>query len=265
MTKIITWNGTPSTSIPGLVIGPITRSIIGSPRGTELTVPGLPGFVSFPQPLGHRRISAECFIQADTFQERRDRFELLSDWLDVQRESKLEINDTPGTFYQAILGDSGEAEEWRNVGTFDLEWKTQPYAFENAPTVRSWTSGVDTTESFSPALKTLLRPVIEVKPTNGTLTAFTMVVNGQTITYDTLISDGNTVTINSIGSVVSTGVSTDVDLVGAFNPANVSMAGLNGIFPLLTPDPTNTVRFTKNSGTATAIDIKVTYRKMLRK
>lgn len=263
--KTITWNGISSESVPGLTIGPVKRSLIGTPRGPKLVIPGRAGFIHFDQPPGSRKITVQAFIEGDNSQDRRDRFELLADWLDVQLESRLIISDTSDVFYLGTIEDSGDAEEWRQVGTFELVWEVQPYSYDLNPTIELWTSGVNTTHDWDPDLRTLVNPVIEVKPTNGTLVGFDLLVNGDVISYGGTVSSGSIITINSIAAVVLEGASGDTELTGAFNPVALSMASVSGQFPALLPGVTNSVTFQKLGGTATTIDIKVIYRKTYRK
>lgn len=262
--KIITWNGLPSTVVPGLVIGQVRRSLIGKPRGTRLEIPGRPGFHHFSQPPGSRKLVAECFIEGSSFQNRRDAFEDLADWLDVEFEAPLIVSDTPGIFYRAVIEDSGDSDEWREFGTFELVWEVQPYSFDNSTTVETWDSGIDTLHEWESGLKAMVYPIIEVRPTNGTLTSFTLETNGSPLNFVGNVVSGATVTINSLAAVVLSGVNTDIELTGAYDPTALIMSGISGTFPELIPGE-NSVRFLRLGGTATNISIKVTYRKTYRK
>jgi predicted phage tail component-like protein len=238
--------------------------MIGRPRGPKVVIPGRAGFIHFDQPPGSRTITAECFIEGATPQERRDRFELLADWLDVQLQSPLILSDTADVFYLGVVEDSDEAQEWRDYGTFELIWEVQPYSYGLTPTEETWSSGVSETHNWDPEVKALVYPVIEITPTNGTLTSFDLVTNDDTLLYVGNVSNGATITINSIGAVVLAGVSNDVELTGAYDHNDLSMAGVAGQFPVLIPG-TNSVQFIKGGGTATAITITVSYRKTYRK
>lgn len=263
--KEITWNGISSDTIPELVIGTINRQLLGSFQGSAVNVPGRPGGWFFSQPRGFRKITAECFVEVDDMADRRDAVTAVADWLDVEEEGRLFISDEPGVFYLAHLTDPGDVTEWRQTGVFELTWQCQPYSFDIISTVETWTSGIDTDHTWNPALKVPTYPVIEIKPTNGTLTGFTLETNGDLLTYVGSLADDATLTINSIGVTVTAGVNTDTELTGAFNPAYLVMSGVSGEFPVLLPGVTNNVHFTKTGGTATAITITVTYRKSYRR
>lgn len=263
--KTIHWGGVASTTVPGLVIGQVTRSLLGTNRGTHRLVGGRRGSIFFGQPPGTRTIRAQCFIEAETFDGRRDTMELLADWLDITSEAKLRISDEPGIYYLATLGDIPDPDEWREFSTFDLEWVCQPYAFDVNTTLESWTSDTDDTHTWDPGLKVDVEPVIEVKPTNGTLTSFRVTTNDKAMRIDYSLSSGSTITVNGRAMNVTTGADTDTEVVGAYNPANLVVAPVSGKFPTLISGGNNSIRFQALSGTATQISIKVIFRKQYRK
>lgn len=263
--KYILWNDNDSSNIEGLVIGQVRRSLIGAPRGPKLTIPGRAGFIHFPQPPGPRKIIATGFIEAPTFQQRRDRFEELADWLDVQLEARLVISDTPDVYYMGVIEESGDANEWRSTGTFELVWQVQPYAYALTTTEEAWVASIADDHLWDPDITTLVYPVIEIQPTNGTLTGFELTVNDQVFSYAGMIADDAIITINSIAAVALTGASGDTELTGAYDPNALSMSGVDGIFPELVPDTTNSIEFDAAGGTATNINITTTYRRAYRK
>lgn len=262
----ITWNAISSTTIPGIVFTNPNRQLLGEFRGSLQLIPGRRGSWFFPEVRGRRTISVPGYILREgDFDARRATMETLADWLDIDIQGRLIFSDDPTVYYEAVVGDCGNTDEWRDLGTFELQWMVNPFAWDLTLTnlILSATATYNTT--FDPAIKTPLYPIIEVKPTDGTLTEFGLTINGQSIHWlGGSLAMNSTLTIDSLSAVVTTGVNTDVELTGAYNPASVTMSGVTGQFPYLLPG-VNTFNFTKTTGTATAITIKIIYRKAYRK
>jgi len=263
--KTIIWGGNPSTDIAGLVIGKVSRPLIGQVRSQYIDVPGRDGSWYFGERRGRRKLVAECFIQADTIAQRRDVVEQVATWYDVEIEGSLFVSDEPTVFYNAAVLEAPELDEWREVGIFELSWSIGPYGWAIEPTDELFTADADHLHSWNPGVEVVTYPVIQVTPTNGTLTGFDLTVNGDTLEYVGNILSGNTLTINSIAAVVLSGPNSDTELTGAYNPLAVSMGGVSGKFPMLLPAMTNTARFERTGGTATSIDVIVSYRKRYRR
>lgn len=263
--KTITWAGNPSSDIPEFVIGKVTRPLIGATRGTYIDIPGRDGSWFFGERRGRRKLVAECFVQAATIGERRDVILQVADWFDVEIEAALVVSDEPTVFYYATVLEAPDIDEWREVGTFDLTWSISPYSLAIELTEETWTADISDLHSWVPDVEVVTYPVIEITPTNGTLTGFDLTVNGDTLEFTGNIISGSTITINSIAAVVVTGPNTDTELTGAYDTSAVNMAGVTGKFPMLLPATTNTVLFERTGGTATAITVTVAYRKRYRR
>jgi predicted phage tail component-like protein len=265
LTKTITWNGAPSTNVEGLVIGQVTRDLLGVARGSFLSVGGKEGFYHFEQARGAKKIVASMFIEVESWPTaRRAAVTDFANWLDVTGEAKLIISDEPDIYYQAVLTDIPSPSEWRDfVAPFEVGWTCQPYAYDLDVGQEAWVDDISHTHTWTPALLLPVYPVVEITPLNGTLTAFSLTTNGSLMTYTGSVSSGNTLSINSIAPIVVTGSSTDLELTGAYNPVLRSMAGVNGAFPILIPG-SNSMVFLRTGGTATGFSISVTYRKKYR-
>lgn len=263
--KTVTWAGIASTTIPELVVGQVTRQLIGAVRGTLVEVPGRAGGWHFAQKRGRRKVTAECFIQVDDMALRRAAVEAVANWFDIEVEAVLKFSDEPGVYYEATVLEAPDVVEWRHSGTFTLVWSVNPYAMDETITQETFAADADELHSWSPLLDVPVYPVIEITPTNGTLTGFTLTTNGQSLQYSGLIPDDTTLAVNSIAAVVTTGPNTDTELTGAYDTTFVSMSGVSGRFPVLLPDVVNTCRFQKLGGTATTITVTLSYRKMYRK
>lgn len=266
MTKTITWNSVASTTIPELVVGPVTRELVGAMRGNFVAVPGLEGDWFFSERRGRRRITAECFIEA-TIPTRRDTMLAVANWLDVEEEAQLIISDEPDVYYLGVLAEPPEPEEWREFGIFDLVWMVQPYSFATSLTVESFTSDTNDIHTWAAGLDVFVYPVVEITPTNGTMTGFTIITNAdESLTWAGTCASGDTITVNAIAAVVLAGVNTDLELTGAYDYADLSMQGVVGDYPrLIEGAGNNSLQFILDSGTATAIDVDITYRKRYRR
>ena len=265
LSKVVTWNGIASTDVPGLVIGKILRDPIGEIRTAMIPVPGRDGAWVFPQNRGMRSMVVEAFIEEPTTLELRATNVLFSDWLDVLGQAYLQISDDPGVFYEAVLESVTEDDAWRGVGIYTITWALQPYALSDAIEVEAWTADDNDVHIWDPQLGIEVFPVIQVTPTNGTLEGFQLITNDSFLTYFGSVADDATITINSISLVVLLGVSGDGMLTGAYNPAAISMQYVDGEFPVLYPGGNNEVHFIKTGGTATTINISVSYRKKIRR
>lgn len=262
----IVWNGVNSSTIAGFVAGPITRQLLGERRNTYVPIPGLEGSWVFPEKSGRRGISVECFVFTPTFAARRDAVTEVADWLDsIDGDGQLILGDQTDVFYMATLDTVPDVDEWRELGKFSLRWLAQPYSYELTASTRT----ILATNNFYEAghdygIFADVYPVIEITPTNGDITEFHLTINGDTLAYEGLIEDDHTLTINGIASVVVQGTSGDTNLTGAYNPANLSMAGVSGHFARLVRGG-NTLEFDVLSGTATTVTIVITWRKRYRK
>jgi len=265
MAKVITWNGVASSIIPELTVESFERQILGEQQGNHVKIDGREGTYYFPQSRGRRSIISKMWVLSSTFGERGDILEDVADWLDVNQEAQLILSDRPTRYWMAVLNTIPTPEEWRHLASFEIEWLVQPYSFDESISVETWTSDVDDDHIWNPGLIMDVYPVIEITPTNGTLLSLEIQANGNSLTWAGSVASGDTVTINSIAPTVVLGDSEDTMLTGAYDALAVSMAGVDGAFPILIPSGTNQVRFIKTGGTATSFSIIVSYRKKYRR
>ena len=262
----VTWAGVSSTTIPQLVCGKITRKMLGSHRGTFVDVPGRFGSWYFTEERGRRQITIECFIEAANSSVpagRRDAVTAVADWLDTNRESTLILGDDPLVFYNAVLVDIPDVDEWREVGIFDLTFSTEPYSYGLSPTVEVFNLATGVGDTFDFDLLAPTYPVIEVKNTSGSSVAgFTFTLGGRSIEYGDTMVDDEVVTINSIGVAVLAGASDDTNLTGAYEVGDLAMTQVTGQFPILRPDINS---FGIVSTAASTFEVTIRYRKRFRK
>lgn len=262
----IKWNGVSSNTIPGLVFTNPTRQLLGGHRGSFMTIPGRVGSWYFPELRDRRSIKVSGFIIRDTgdFDDRRHTITALADWLDLDIQARLILGDDPTVYYEAVLGDCGDSDEWRDLGTFELEWLVNPFSLALLTTTIPLSATATYVTTFDPDILTPIQPVIEITPTNGTITSLDVGANGETLSWSGTINSGFSLTVDSKSAVVTSGLNTDTELVGAYDPSKVNMAGVFGQFPYLVPG-VNTFNFHINTGTATAVSISIKYRKSYRK
>lgn len=267
--KVLTWNGVSSANQLYLIIGEIIRDPLGGIRTAFMEVPGVEGSWVFPQRRGMRKIAVEASISAPNKELLRQAMEDLSDWLDVEGQAKLTISDDPGIFHYATLESPELESEWHGLAKLRLAWTCQPYSLSTAITTELWQADVigNASHSWIPDTGGLVYPVITITPRDGTLVDFELETNGQTLSYSGgLVSNNQTLTINSLAGVVVTGTNQDTELIGVYNPSLVVLQYVTGSFPELMPNVSNLVNFYKGAtGTATLIDIVVTFRKKHRR
>lgn len=261
----INWNGTSSTTIPELIIGPFSRELIGAPRTVFSEIPGREGDWVFPETRGNRKISTECSIQAATAAGRRTAFHDVSNWIDVHGQAKLILSDEPLVYYEATLIEPPSITEWRNWGQFDLNWRCNPYSLDLIPTTEVFTADANETHVWDTGTEVYTYPIITITPNNGSLLGFVLQKDGFDLMVDGPIAEDTSVTVNCIAAIVTTGVNTDSELTGVYDPSNAFMAGVEGRFPVLTPG-NNSLRFMAEGGSvATDITVTIYYRKRYRK
>lgn len=263
--KLITWNGNPSNAVSDLIIGEITRSVIGRPRTRFMEVAGKEGVWFFPNKRGTRIITANMAVSSSVA-DFEESMELVSDWLDVEGVGKLILGSSPDRFYQGVLRDVTDPVEWRGLARFQATWEVEPYSFDVNLSTEDWTASSGTNHIWNADLLVPSYPIVEITPLNGTLEEFVIACNG----YVTGVSDltmvtSEVVTINSLIPAVLTGPNDDVELTGSYDPNDVELYGVVGEFPILVPGAGNQLQFTKLAGTATSFLIEVTYRKRFRR
>ena len=260
----VTWNEVSSTTIPEFVVEKITRGLFGTHRGSFVDIPGRAGSWYFPDQRGRRRIMMECYILATGFPApRRDALTRVADWLDIGAEARLILGDDPTVYYNAVLTDPPDVNEWRQLGRFQLEFVAEPYSYDLDAT--SETYEVDNDEEWTDNFDLLSAtyPIIEVTNRSGsTKTGFTLTVNGSTINYVGSIADDATVTINSIGMAVLAGANDDVMLTGVYEPTDMLMTGVTGSFPIL-QQGVNSFEINAEP-VGGSFEVQVTYRKRYR-
>lgn len=267
MTTDLTLNGVAlSTAVPAAKVLDVRRPLVGARRDRFVDVPGKPGSWTFPEQPGDRVIEFVVDVQADSFADRRAALTALADWCDLGAVAPLIIDDEPDRYHEAILDDQADPREWLVSAEIPrLSFRVGPYALASdaSQEVLAVSGAGSDSGSFSIPDEIDAEPVIEITPTNGTITGFGFTLGADELDYTgPTVTSGNTVTINTISDTVTSGLSGDTMLTGAYNPAALVMALVGGVFPLLEPGE-NTWGMTWD-GTATAITVEISWRRRYR-
>lgn len=261
--KVVTLDGTTSTSaVPELKIRRVERDLFGEDRTARVEIPGRDGALTYPEEPGQREIRLVGWLQAEGVAAKRDAIHNLAEWLApaVAAEVQLIVDDEADRYYNVTAVD-WEVDTGERHPVVVIEFAGSAYGYATSASTHTEAASGASPDSgaFNPALDTAVDPVIEITPTNGTITAFELSINGDTIDWSGLLNDDETLTISSLSDTVTVGASGDVDLTGAFDPNAVSMetVAVSG-FPELVPGSNSWVLAW--TGTATTVDIDFTWR-----
>ena len=256
-----------SDAVPEAAILRVRRKLVGARRDTFVDVPGRAGAWVFREEPGDRTIVLELDLAGVSFATRRAAVLDLAEWADTPAGPvRLIIDDEPDRYYTVVLADDPDVDEWLNNAAAELTYRADPYAHAITTSSAPITATSGTAAGTFAASDTIVTyPVIEVTPLDGTLTGFTIGLNGDAITWtDETVMSGETVTISSISSTVTLGVSTDVHLTGAYNASDVAMATVSGTFPLIIPGTDINTYSITTTGTATNVRFVITWRRRYR-
>lgn len=254
-----------STAVPEALVLKVARQLAGARRNVFVDVPGRAGSWAFIEQPGDRTLVATLDISADSFATRRAAIRALAYWADVGAVSRLIIDDEPDRFHEALLDASVDPAEWlTSVEQLEVPFRVGPYALAVDLSIETLSISGGSPASGSFTVPDLVEglPVVEIRPTDGTMTELTWTLNGTALTFGATLLDEETVTISSISDTVTLGVSGDVDLTGAFVPASVAMGSVSGDFGRIVEGVNAwSLQWT---GTATTATVTVTWRERFR-
>lgn len=261
----VTFDGVASTTFPSLICEKVTRRLVGKDRSVTREVSGMEGAWRFPDKRGLRTIILDMAVVSDGFPTpRRDDLREIADWVDKQGFLKLAISDEPGVYNLAFLANEPDIDEWRELGTFSLEFSAMPYTYSDTISTDLLTLTPSGANIWASAESIPVYPVIELTPVGGVLTGFTLQVGEFSLSYQDLIADGDTITISSLNFTVSLGANTDTDLAGTFVFGDLNMVNVSGTFPVFILG-NNDVLLTESGGsTAITVDLDIYWRSRYR-
>lgn len=263
----VTLNGvTLAAAVPTALVQKVVRPLVGKRRHSDVLIPGRAGALRYDEEPGNRTLEVEIDILAATFEERRAAVRALAEWADVGTTSALVFDDEPDRYHLAILDNDPDGDEWlTHAGTIVLRFDAGPYTYSDTVSTQivTATTNPDNANTFTIPDEIYAEPIIELTPAGGTMTGFTLTVNGFEITWaGGPILAGETLTISSLSDTVTLGVSGDVNLTGAYDPNTVAMTDVDGLFPLLLSGLNEwSIEWT---GTATSIGLEFTWRERSR-
>lgn len=231
---VVTWDDSPSSALSGLYVQKVRRRMVGAVRDQLITVPGRDGGWVYPERRGFRQITAECTLTSPP-STRHAAVVSVADWLDKTGERQLKFNDQPDRYWLATLTDDPDPDEWRSRATFALTWTAQPYAYAVSTTSVTVTALSPGTLSgnFTAADTIDAYPEVTITPLNGTMTAIDFTLNDSLLSWAGSLASGVPINLSSVSDTVTTGVSTDAELTGAYTPGLVNMADVSGEFGMI--------------------------------
>lgn len=261
----VTYNGVDlSDAVPVAYVLNVTRPLVGARRHRTVDIPGRAGSWIFAEEPGDRVVEIELDLQADSFEDRRAALTALADWCDKPTPVVLILSDESDRYHLAILDRDPDPREWLVSATITLAFRVGPYALDLVASAENIAaSGAGTDSGTFTAPDTIdAEPVIEITPTNGTISTFSLTLNSDAIGYQApTIASGQTVTISTISDTVTQGVNGDTMLTGAYT-GTVIMSAVSGVFPLIVPGLNSwTLSW---SGTATAVTVEISWRRRFR-
>lgn len=243
-----------STAVPDALVLQVTRGLLGARRDTWQEVPGRAGSWMYPEEPGDRTITITVNIVSAGYAARRAACNALAAWADSAYLVPLTVDDEPDRYWDAKLTGPAAPEEWLLAADIELAFRVGPYAWAAslAASTDTWTAadGVPHTLTLPDEVKA--QPVLQITAGGAPIPSFTLIVNGQALTYGAALAAGAQLTVNGIAYMVTTGANADTTLIGYFNPANVSMATVDGVFPVLAPGA-NTITLDTPAGQSATI------------
>jgi len=261
---VATWNSVASSGLTGFHIVKAHRKMIGTPRDQFVPTPGREGAWAFAERRGNRHITVDCAIGAGSVgvAGRHALVTAVADWFDVLGPAHLIFSDQSDRYWLAYASGDPDPDEWREHSTFTLEWECSPYAYAVDITSQCVTATNPYSNSISIPGNMEALPEVTITPLDGTLTEYTFTANSYSITDGTTYVQGTAIVISSLSDTVTTGVTVDEALTGAYSPAALSMVNVVGDFPILAAGSNN--YSLSWSGTATQVRVCFRYRRRYR-
>lgn len=260
-----TFGGVSSTTIPEIEVLRVRRPLVADRRDEFVAVPGREGAWLFPEKPGMRTITLDLHLLAETFEDRRSAVIEMADLLDVAGMARLIVDDEADRFHLARLASAPDPEEWLTAATFSVDFVAEPYsqALEISESEHPLVATTDAPFSFTVPDRVEGVPVVELIANGGTVTMFTLTLNGETLIYEgPTIASGDAVTISTLAYVVTAGLNGDAELDGTFDPDDLSMSGVSGDFPYVVPGD-NEGSLTR-TGAATSVTVRCSWRRRSR-
>lgn len=261
----VTWNGATLASVsPNAYCLSVRRRMVGAVRNVRVPVPGRDGSFFYEERRGTRIITADFTVVSDDIATRRADVVNVADWLDYTGEAQLLFSDQTDRYWRASLLTDPDPDEWKLLSKFKLEWEAQSYAYDTGTSVNAVSALVAAGSSgtFSILDEIDAYTELSISPVGGTMVTFDLNLNGSVLTWGGLILAGEFLNVSSISDTITSGVSTDTELTGAYDPAFLTMASAAGQFGVLIPGLNSwSIGW---SGTATSLLLEFRWRRRYR-
>ena len=247
--------------VPEAIVTSVTRKLAGDRRYVFVDVPGRAGSVFYPEQTGDRTVQLAVHILADTFAERRDAVRRLSLWAMRPEVLPLIIDDEDDRYELAVVTSAPDVDERVNVAAVTLEFRCGPYAYASVVSdeIETCASGVPVQFDFPDDVDA--EPTVQVTLA-GAAGDVDVTVDGRTLTNTGTFGSGDTFTISTpgyvvVGVAIGDDAEADTYLDGLYDPDDVDMAGVSGLFPILR---VGGGEITVTTDTAVAADVRVRWR-----
>lgn len=259
---VMTWNGSSSSGIDGLVIEKVDRGAFGDVLDQELQMAGRDGAWVFGDARGNRtiRVKGQVIRGID---ERRNGVSEFARFLNVSGYADLKFSDETDRYWRAFLKTAPQPDEWRRQGKFVLEFRAEPYAYSvttsSTPVTASTAAGSSGTLNVPDDLPAC--PVIEITPLDGTITSYVLGIETYSLTVSASIPSGQTQTVSTCSYTITGGTNGETELTGAYDASPHWTVDASGEFPLLVAGD-NDWTFSW-AGTATKVRLRFYWRERL--
>lgn len=262
-----------SDACPEAYVKRFNRPLAGEVRDELVAAPGRPGSYKFPEQPGDIVLTVEIVILVDDIAARRAAVRSLAAWArTADGPVRLVASDESDRHWQVTLAVGPPMDDDEYEGVTTLQFTGEPFAYANdvdTDTVTA-TGGSPDSGTFAADLGGPLEvdPVIEITPTNGTITSLSLGGWNGSVSWQfddpgnpNTIAQDETLTIDSISQTVLLAANDDMELTGVFDTDDVDMANvsISGGFPFLVNGDNDWVLIW--TGTATEVDIAYTWRK----
>lgn len=257
-----------STACPEAVVTNVNRPLAGAVRDEFTEVPGRDGAWVYDEEPGEILLTFDIAVLVDAPSQRRAAIATLRSWARTPSgRAQLIVSDEADRFWDVKLASAPPLVDDETVGVTQLVLSARPNPYATTASEQAIeAAGSPDSGTFNLDLDTVAEPIIEITPTNGTITSFVLSVNGAEVAWQdgsagdpSTIAQAETITISTLSQTVTLAANVDVNLTGAFDPDDVDMASvaITG-FPDLV-DGTNEWSLSW-TGTATTVDVDFTWR-----
>jgi len=248
----LTFDGSSSaTAVPELIVQTVDRDLLPAVRDEYIEVPGYVGSFLFSEVDGDRQLLMSCQLIASGTSERRTAVRALAQYLRKSSTKRLVISDEPDRFWLAKIVSGIPVTERQARGSFQLQWRTSPYA-ESISTYETSVTATAAPESFVidvGASQVEVEPIIEITATETSSDGFALTIGGVVLDYAGSVSNGAVKTISCRSATVVTGAYADIELdTGTFAGAQLDMSSVTGAFGVLGGDGGSTITLSRMTG-----------------